>query len=370
VPDAVVDAEELDSCTECGAELGPPVHNRERVVEELPDVQPVRTVLYREFHYLCRECGSEIVARHPECPPCGRFGKNVYIQTTLLKFAQRLPLGKVCSVLEREGLEITEPTALALLDRANSWLKPEYERVLELIRGSDVVHTDQTGIKVDGVNHWIWTFTAESETLYAIRPSKGKRVLQEILGKDWNGTLVCDGSQSHHAYARESGARVQRCWAHSIREAEGLERYREGRVLSGALRRLYRRLEQALADRPPPRERKRLLRNARRTLRRWLSRRYRNAKVRKFAQKLECGFEYWFTFVLDPRVPPTNNAAERALRELVVQRKIIGTLRNDRGVRIYETLPTLLETWKQRGLNLWKALSSALVKAWQNGRWA
>jgi transposase len=365
-PDIVIEAEEFKECTECGAELGPPVHNRERIVEELPDVQPVRTVLYREFHYVCGGCGSEIVARHPECPPSGRFGRNVYVQTTLLKFAQRLPLAKVCSVLERQGLEITEPTALALLDRTAFWLRPEYERVLELIRSSGVMHTDQTGIKVDGVNHWIWTFTTESETLYAIRPSKGKRVLQEILGKEWSGTLVCDGSQSHHAYARESGAHVQRCWAHSLREAEGLERYREGRALSGALHRLYRRLEQALADRPPPRERKRLLRNARRTLRRWLSRRYRHAKVRKFMQKLKRGFEYWFTFVLDPSVPPTNNAAERALRELVIQRKIMGTLRNDRGVRIYETLPTLLTTWKQRGLNLREALSNALVKAWQN----
>jgi hypothetical protein len=90
--------------------------------------------------------------------------------------------------------------------------------------------------------------------------------------------------------------------------------------------------------------------------------------VWKFAQKLERGFKHLFAFVLDPRVPPTNNAAERALRELVIQRKIIGTLRNDRGVKIYETLPTLLSTWKQRGLNLREALSSTLVKAWQNER--
>jgi hypothetical protein len=50
-------------------------------------------------------------------------------------------------------------------------------------------------------------------------------------------------------------------------------------------------------------------------------------------------------------VEPTNNRAERTLRELVVQRKIIGTLRNEKGIFIYETLPTLLATWKQRGLD-------------------
>ncbi len=37
-------------------------------------------------------------------------------------------------------------------------------------------------------------------------------------------------------------------------------------------------------------------------------------------------------FVSEPAVSPTNNAAENALREPVVLRKIIGTLRNDRGM--------------------------------------
>jgi hypothetical protein len=51
----------------------------------------------------------------------------------------------------------------------------------------------------------------------------------------------------------------------------------------------------------------------------------------------------------------------------VVQRKIIGTLRNERGI-IYETLPTLLATWKQRGLDPQGELSRALTEAWQGMR--
>jgi hypothetical protein len=55
-------------------------------------------------------------------------------------------------------------------------------------------------------------------------------------------------------------------------------------------------------------------------MRRWLSRNYRSREVRRFVEKVRRGFDFWFTFVLDPRVPPTNNASERALGELVVQR--------------------------------------------------
>jgi hypothetical protein len=48
--------------------------------------------------------------------------------------------------------------------------------------------------------------------------------------------------------------------------------------------------------------------------------------------------------VTESGVEPTNNGAERALRELVVQRKIIVTLRDEKGIFVYETLPTLLAT--------------------------
>jgi len=63
-------------------------------------------------------------------------------------------------------------------------------------------------------------------------------------------------------------------------------------------------------------------------------------------------------------VEPTNNRAERALREHVVQRKITGTLRNEKGTSIYETMMTLLATWKQRGLNPAQTLADSLRFAW------
>jgi len=43
-------------------------------------------------------------------------------------------------------------------------------------------------------------------------------------------------------------------------------------------------------------------------------------------------------FVYHEGVEPTNNLAERALREYVVQRKIIGTFRNEKGTSIHETI--------------------------------
>jgi hypothetical protein len=38
--------------------------------------------------------------------------------------------------------------------------------------------------------------------------------------------------------------------------------------------------------------------------------------------------------------------------EIIVIRKIIGTLRNEKGTRIYATITSVLATWRQNGLNI------------------
>ena len=144
-----MEAETLKQCPECGAGLGQPIYTKHRTIEQLPDTQPVKVVDYHENHYLCTGCDCSIVSRHPDCPPKGRLGKNVYVQTTLLKFEERLPLGRVSKVLSRQGLDITDATVLELLDRVSIWLGPRYEELLALIRLADVVYTDQTGITPD-----------------------------------------------------------------------------------------------------------------------------------------------------------------------------------------------------------------------------
>jgi len=52
--------------------------------------------------------------------------------------------------------------------------------------------------------------------------------------------------------------------------------------------------------------------------------------MKNFIAKATNGFDYWFTFVLNPGVEPNNNMAERELRGHAVDGKIIGALRNEK----------------------------------------
>jgi transposase len=58
-----------------------------------------------------------------------------------------------------------------------------------------------------------------------------------------------------------------------------------------------------------------------------------------------------FTFVANPDVAPTNNAAERALRPLVIARKISGGTRSKPGSQTRMILQSLVATWELRGLD-------------------
>jgi hypothetical protein len=216
---------------------------------------------------------------------------------------------------------------------------------------------DETSIRVQGENHWIWAFTTPSETFVVIRKSRGMKVLLEVLTRRFTGVIVCDGWKPYAKFTK----RLQRCWAHLLRESKDLaEKIEEAVPLHQALKKLYEELTGALENDPPPEVRRGLWQMAREALKQWIMKEYASEKVRKLISKISNGFEYWFTFVIYPGVEPTNNRAERALREHVVLRKIMGTLRNSKGTSIHERIMTVLATWGQHGLNSLQMLRSSL----------
>jgi len=74
--------------------------------------------------------------------------------------------------------------------------------------------------------------------------------------------------------------------------------------LHKALKELYESLTKALDNDPPLDVRINLWHLARETLRLWIGKEYFEVKVQKFIGKISNGFEYWFTFVINPGVEP------------------------------------------------------------------
>jgi len=79
------------------------------------------------------------------------------------------------------GLKISEGAIANLLKRVQSQLESPLERIMEHLRRARLVGSDETTARVNGINQWEWVFQNEQVCLHVIRPSRGKKVIEEVM---------------------------------------------------------------------------------------------------------------------------------------------------------------------------------------------
>jgi len=346
-------------CPDCERILTDPDSYTSQIVIDTPLPIPTTVVEYKLGKHEC-SCGNEVVAEHPDCPQTGRFGPNIMAQTALGRFHERLPNRKQAELFDWKLDEpISHRTIYNLTERVADRLRPAYETVKESVADSDVIYVDETGFPVDGEQYWVWTFVTEDDVLYTVDQSRGSQVLEDVLGEEFaeDATLSCDGWSAYPAYH----SKLQRCWAHLLREAEFVaDRYDEAQQLCEELHELHDDLTTFTEGDPSASARQEKRAEAMLHLEGLIRQKYANKEVTDLVEKIRNGPGHWLTFVTELDVDSTNNRAERALREQVVLRKIFRSLRSAEGVRIHETITTMLATWERRGLDPPSQLQSVL----------
>jgi len=345
-----------ERCPDCDTKLDKPFKTERILEEEIPEPQPVEVIEHLINHYKCPKCNKHVIARNNV--PSQRFGKNVLTHVTLLKFEDRLPLRKTVSSLERHyNLTLTNVEVLKITNRVANKLIIPYKLLIKRIRKAKVVYVDETEIKVNGVTYQLWTFVTETETVFAIRKSRGNDILKEILGEKYKGVICCDGWTAYTTYTNN----LQRCWSHLLREAkEFAEKYSTFVGFYEAFKLIFKKIKK-LREKPYSlKTRKKWKDKLKLEMEQIIEQMSAYKEFRKFAIKLKNGLEHWFTCLIYLFVEPTNNIAERALRELIVQRKIIGGLRREKGARIMEVITSIIATTKKREMPLFHTVKSYL----------
>lgn len=343
-------------CPNCDAQLDKPFKTERIIEEEIPEPQPIEVIEHLVNHYKCPNCKKHIIARNTA--PTERFGKNLQTHVTLLKHEDRLPLRKVVSSLERHyGITISNVEVLKITNRVANKLEIPYKQFLQLIRKAKVVYVDETELKVNGITYYLWTFVTETEVLFAIRKSRDKEVIEEVLGIQFEGVICSDGWRAYTKYTNN----LQRCWAHLLRESKDLaEKYIEFRGFHSAFKRMFEKIKRIREKAFSIKTRIKWRDKLKLEMEQMIQQMGAYSEFRKFANKIKNGLEHWFTCLIHLFVEPTNNIAERALRELIVQRKIIGGLRREKGARIMEIIASLIATLKKRELPLFNTVKSYL----------
>ena len=344
-----------ESCPECGTGLSGGWVQRTREVIELPVVaaEVIEHVFVARICPLCRK------RRLPQEPLQGlavgrqRLGVNLVSLIVTLREEGRLPIRSIQWYLQTvHRLKLSVGAIVEAIHRAAQQAQPAVAAMLERIRGSPVVHADETGWREAGVNGYVWTFSTPTER-YFLRRGRGKEVVDEALGESFNGVLVSD---FYAAYNHYPGLK-QRCWAHLLRDIHDLKAlYPQDTGLAqwaGTVQELYAKAKTKtsvaadgrLASRRQLAFEKELLA---------LCGPFSNdqaAPQAKLCRRIERFIKELFVFVSHPDVPPENNAAERSLRHLVISRKISGGTRSERGTSSKMALASLFGSWRSNSLN-------------------
>ena len=282
-----------------------------------------------------------------------------------LKTSCRVPIGLIRHLLfSLYGVKISRGEIAEILHAVSEIGKPEYESLLEKVRGSPVVHGDETGWRQDGVNGCLWSFSTPQVRYFTHRLSRGSVVVTEVLGEDFAGTLVTDFYGAYNIY---DGLK-QRCWIHFGRDLKSLSEKHadEQSVVSwvDAALGVYYRAKDTVSLSYPDMERCRLRIGFESELQA-LAEPYlatKDAPQRVLAQRIDRFLGELFTFVQYPGVPSENNAAERAIRPAVIARKVSGGTRSSRGSDTMSVLRSLFETWRLQGRNPIDACQGMIIR--------
>jgi transposase len=347
------------TCPDCATELV----ERDTVVQyqtDLPPIVPIVTQFQIETGY-CPCCRRRHQGRHPEqtSDAIGAAGNTlgpvVLTMAAELKHRLGVPYRKICDFLQTYcDMKVSSGALIRAEQRLADLARPTYDLLIDALRKSDVVHIDETGWRIKSVNGWLWVFTNQNVTVYAIRSGGGARghgVPSDILGPDFDGFIVVDGYCSYNVLDYKKG----QCNAHLLRRAK-----KEGQTASPGEQAHYDRISQLIQDAVALAERRESVSDANYQrqayqmedrLIDWLMTLPANpsADLKRFANHVQKHVTEWLAFLFHPEVPPTNNQAERMLRPGVITRKVGGCNKTLLGALVHSILSSIMVTCKQRG---------------------
>jgi transposase len=359
----------LERCPDCGYLLRGHSIARTRQVIDLPPPAPVVVTehqLLKRYCPVCQRWWTPTPDWTGHVLGHGRVGVRLVSLIAYLRTVARLPLRTIQEYLATLHQVRLSTGALAdLLDRVGHATAPQRAALLAQARASPVAHLDETGWRENGQNGYVWGLATpgpQPVRYYHYDRSRAGTVATDLLG-DFEGHL---GSDFYGGYNRYAGQH-QRCWAHLLRDLHTLkENHAPDAGVVGwaqAVRALYDDAQAAL-DGPP------LSATLRTKLARQLEAQafrlgvrfagVRGHPCRALARRLLRHQGELFEFVRVAGLTADNNAAERMLRPVVVQRKISGGTRSAQGSTTRMALATLFETWRARGLNAFHECLSVL----------
>lgn len=346
-------------------------------------------VIAREFvikkhvrkKYRCR-CGEciETAPLPPRLVPGGRYSLAFAIAVAVSKYADHLPLERQVRIMRREGLIVDSQTLYDQIEALARVLWPAYDRLGAEQLDEPVIFVDETpwpllGKSESSAKWYAWTMASPKGAYYEVHGTRGLDAGTSLVA-GFKGIAVTDGYGVYDALEkRMKDVRIAQCWAHIRRKFVDCESAfpKETEQILALIRELY-----AIEDRAPPGPEGNDVRQQLRTT----ESRCVLARIQAWCLNVVCtpgsglarAIDYmskrWsraILFLEHPDVPLDNNAAERAIRGVVLGRKNHYGSRSQRGTEVAAVFYSLIESAKLVGVDAAEYLRRAAEAALAGG---
>jgi transposase len=237
---------------------------------------------------------------------------------------------------------------------------PVVDDIRKKVAASDgAVHADETYWVLDGERAYYWVHATERYIHFQFDTSRAGEVSRDLLGVDFAGTLVTD---CYSAYDAQGAKAKQKCLSHLARTARDWQKLT---VVDSADYRFFETVREWVKRGCDfHRRREHLSEGEQADEKAWLRAELKrlqdcplnHEKAVTLQERVNRYAGCWLVFLDDPRVPPTNNHAERCLRPLVILRKITFGHRTHSGATRMACLMTIQETAKRHGRRMLEVL--------------
>jgi len=391
--------EEEKPCPCCGKLrhiIGKETHEQ---VDYIP--AKVKVIEHIRLTYGCPQCekdvspdGPQIVTASKPLQPIekGLAAPGLLSYIIVSKYGDHLPMHRLERILRRHGIEIARSTMCDWAAQCADLLSPLYDLMVDEVRSSKVMHTDDTPVKVLDRGRTqtrtgrFWVYLGDPDhpyTVFAYTPSRSRDGPMAFLrdwGRDERVYLQADAFGGYDGiYAGEAGGRVTEvaCWAHARRkfydarssdpttstqalayirllyevETQAKKETKQAAKSASANEALDRREHELLADnRLRLRQKQAVPRLAQ--FRAWLKSQQaeRGGPVlpkSPMGQAIQYALNQWdalCVYATDGRLAIDNNASENALRRVAVGRKNWLFAGSDNGGRTAATLFSVIAT--------------------------
>jgi transposase len=367
----------VKQCEGCGASLEDEPVERWwlRQVHDIPAIE-LEVTEHRVEVKSCPHCGQENEGTFPaEATNVVQYGPRLKGVMVYLMEGQLLPSERTCELLrEVLGVAVSEGTLYTTRAQCFQQLEPITREIQAAIIASEVVHVDETGMRVNGKLWWLHVACTSGLTYYFVHQNRGAVAIDEMgILPEFEGKAIHDGWKSYDDYGCEHFL----CNAHHLRELQFIvERYEQSWAFQMSLllvtilrqvqtaqnqghtalppdqlqafeTRYQTIVDQGLAANPhlaPPPDNPKKRGRA------------KQSPPRNLLLRLQSKQAAVLGFMNDFAVPFDNNQAERDIRMMKLKQKISGSFRSADGAKMFCRIRGYLSTLRKQKQNVLDAL--------------